>query len=59
MFYPGLETHEGHDIAKKQMPGGFGGMVSFVIEGGASAALKVRYCVIVGRCCHGSPAFIM
>ena len=28
VFYPGLETHENHDIAKKQMSG-FGGMVSF------------------------------
>jgi hypothetical protein len=42
VFYPGLETHDGHDVAKRQMPGGFGGMVSFVVEGGASAALKVH-----------------
>jgi cystathionine beta-lyase/cystathionine gamma-synthase len=42
VFYPGLESHDGHDVAKRQMPGGFGGMVSFVVEGGASAALKVH-----------------
>ncbi len=33
VFYPGLETHEGHDIAKRQQDG-FGAMVSFeLIEG--------------------------
>ena len=33
VFYPGLESHPGHEIAKKQMKG-FGGMVSFEINGG-------------------------
>jgi cystathionine gamma-synthase len=32
VFYPGLETHTGHDIAKKQMRG-FGGMMSFSLDG--------------------------
>ena len=27
--YPGLETHQGHTIAKRQMPGGFGGIMAF------------------------------
>lgn len=36
--YPGLETHPGHDIAKRQMKG-FGGMVSFVLED-AKAAIR-------------------
>lgn len=36
VYYPGLETHEGHAIAKKQQRG-FGGMVSFEIRGGESA----------------------
>ena len=31
-FYPGLETHENHEIAKKQMRG-FGGMLSFFLKG--------------------------
>lgn len=31
--YPGLETHPQHDLAKKQMSG-FGGMISFEIQGG-------------------------
>jgi cystathionine beta-lyase/cystathionine gamma-synthase len=33
VFFPGLETHAGHAIAKKQMTG-FGGVVSFRIKGG-------------------------
>ncbi len=33
VFYPGLPSHPGHDIAKRQMKG-FGGMVSFEMDGG-------------------------
>jgi cystathionine gamma-synthase len=33
VFYPGLETHENHEIAKKQMRD-FGGMMSFFLDGG-------------------------
>jgi cystathionine gamma-lyase len=32
VYYPGLTTHPGHDIAKRQMTG-FGGMVSFELDG--------------------------
>jgi len=32
VFYPGLETHVNHDIAKKQMRG-FGGVLSFFLDG--------------------------
>lgn len=32
VFYPGLETHPGHEIARKQMSG-FGGMMSFSLHG--------------------------
>ena len=32
VFYPGLETHKGHEIAKSQMRG-FGGMLSFALDG--------------------------
>lgn len=32
VYYPGLPTHPGHEIAKKQMSG-FGGLVSFEIDG--------------------------
>lgn len=33
VFYPGLESHENHAIAKKQMRG-FGGVLSFMLKGG-------------------------
>ncbi|MFS8579362.1 MAG: cystathionine gamma-synthase family protein [Novibacillus thermophilus] len=33
VFYPGLASHDGHEIAKKQMSG-FGGMLSFSLKGG-------------------------
>jgi cystathionine gamma-synthase len=36
VFYPGLEDHEGHELAKRQQRG-FGGMVSFEINGGDAA----------------------
>jgi cystathionine gamma-synthase len=36
VYYPGLEDHEGHDIACRQQRG-FGGMVSFEIDGGEAA----------------------
>lgn len=31
--YPGLTSHSDHSIAKKQMPNGFGGMLSFEVKG--------------------------
>jgi cystathionine gamma-synthase len=40
VYYPGLPGHPGHDVAKSQMRG-FGGMVSFRVEGGESRALDV------------------
>lgn len=36
VYYPGLESHPGHEIAKRQQRG-FGGMVSFEIRGGEAA----------------------
>lgn len=46
VYYPGLPSHEGHEIAKKQMRG-FGGMMSFDIKGGIDAARKVMNSVKV------------
>jgi cystathionine gamma-synthase len=40
VFYPGLDHHPGHDVARVQMRD-FGGMVSFTMAGGPSAAKKV------------------
>jgi cystathionine gamma-synthase len=39
VFYPGLETHPGHDIAKRQMKG-FGGVLSFSLKGGFDEVKK-------------------
>ena len=36
VFYPGLDSHPGHEIAKQQMKG-FGGVVSFELKGGIQA----------------------
>ncbi len=32
VYYPGLTTHKGHEIIKKQMKNGFGGALSFDLE---------------------------
>src|SRR5690606_7446972 len=37
VFYPGLDSHPGHEIAARQMRG-FGGMLSFGLSAGADAA---------------------
>lgn len=36
VFYPGLESHPGHEIARRQMKG-YGGMVSIELKGGIEA----------------------
>lgn len=41
VFYPGLPHHPGHDIARRQMTGGFGSLVSVLVKGGAAEALAV------------------
>lgn len=38
--YPGLENHRSHDVAKKYLKSGFGGMVSFGIKGGIESGQK-------------------
>jgi O-succinylhomoserine sulfhydrylase len=40
VFYAGLEDHPGHALAKKQQSD-FGGVVSFVVEGGRESAWRV------------------
>lgn len=41
VMYPGLTSHAGHEIAARQMAGGFGGLLSFVVKGGGAEALRV------------------
>ncbi len=38
--YPGLTSHPGHEVAKEQMNGGFGGMLSFAVKGGLESIKK-------------------
>ena len=40
VFYPGLPTHPGHEIAARQMLA-YGGMLSIRVEGGMEAAMAV------------------
>lgn len=41
VFYPGLPSHPGHALAKKQMTGGFGAMLSFDVAGAFEQAKRV------------------
>jgi O-acetylhomoserine (thiol)-lyase len=36
--YPGLESHPTHDMASKYLDGGYGGMITFGLDGGYDAA---------------------
>ena len=50
VLYPGLPGHPGHEIAKRQMDGGFGGMLSLRIKGGEKTALAiVKRCKVFTR----------
>jgi cystathionine gamma-synthase len=40
VLYPGLPSHPGHAVAKRQMRGGFGGMISVRLSGGEAAARR-------------------
>jgi cystathionine gamma-synthase len=40
VHYPGLESHPGHEVAKRQMSA-FGGMLSFQARDGREAALRI------------------
>jgi len=39
VLYPGLTNFPGHEVAKRQMQGGFGGMLSIRVKGGERAAI--------------------
>jgi cystathionine gamma-synthase len=40
VYYPGLESHPRHEVARRQMSA-FGGMMSFLVRGGRTEALAV------------------
>jgi cystathionine gamma-synthase len=41
VLYPGLKSHGAHEIARRQMTDGFGGMLSFLVKGGFEDAQKL------------------
>lgn len=41
VFYPGLEQHPGHALAARQMPGGYGAVLSFCVRGGRAEAFAL------------------
>ncbi len=41
VLYPGLPDHPGHEIARRQMTGGFGAMISFEVDGPPERARAV------------------
>lgn len=40
VIYPGLPSHPQHDLARRQMTGGFGGMITAVLKGGLDDARR-------------------
>ena len=41
VLYPGLASHPGHDIAKRQMTRGYGGMLSLLVDGDAAVTQRI------------------
>ena len=39
--YPGLESHQSHQLAKKYLPRGYGGVLSFGVKGGGDAGSQI------------------
>ena len=50
VWYPGLESHPGHEIAARQMHGGFGGIITFELnatrEQSAEFVNSLKLCTI-------------
>ena len=40
VYYPGLASHPGHEIAARQMRGGFGALLAFEVRGGREAGAR-------------------
>lgn len=47
VLYPGLTSHPGHEIAKRQTDGQYGGMMSIIVKGSEQTAIDVaRFCQV-------------
>ncbi len=46
VYYPGLDDAPGHDIAARQMCGGYGGMLSFEVRDATSAEAVIAACQV-------------
>lgn len=47
VLYPGLPSHPGYEVAKRQMTGGFGGMLSVLVKGTVEQTCDVvRFCEV-------------
>jgi len=48
--YPGLASHPDHELSKRQLKNGFGGMLSFELRGGLEAGIqcmnRIRFCTL-------------
>jgi cystathionine gamma-synthase len=49
VLYPGLPGFAGHEVARRQMQGGFGGMLSIRVAGGEPAAVAVAAHVAIWK----------
>ena len=47
VLYPGLPSHPGHEVAKRQMTGGFGGMMSLLVRGDETQSRRMAGAVEV------------
>lgn len=56
VIYPGLESHPGHAIAKRQMKG-FGGMISFELAAGLETSRRALSAVKVFTCAESLGGF--
>jgi cystathionine beta-lyase/cystathionine gamma-synthase len=56
VYYPGLPSHPQHELAKRQMKNGFGGIISFVLRGDlaqATAFLKTTRLFVLAKSLGG------
>ncbi len=43
VLYPGLASHPGHEVAKTQMPDGFGGMLSILVKSDLKGTVRIGH----------------